>query len=39
MARKGSVCRVTGEWARHLRKSGKRIANKVERRIGKTLTN
>jgi hypothetical protein len=38
MAKKGSVCRVTGEWAKHLRKPGKRIANKVERHSAKVLS-
>jgi len=36
MAKKGSLgCRVTLEWAKHLKKYGKRIANKAERRNGK----
>jgi len=35
MAKKGSTKRVTGEWAKHLRKDGKRIANKTERQSAK----
>ena len=32
MTKKGSTSRTTGEWAKHLRKYGKRQANKKERR-------
>ena len=36
MAKKGSFgCRVSKEWATHLKKHGKRTANKAERRNGK----
>lgn len=37
MARKGSTKIVTKEWAKHLKKSGKRIANKAERKSGKVI--
>ena len=35
MARKGSIKRVTPEWAKHLRKFGKKSANKAERQSAK----
>jgi hypothetical protein len=36
MAKKGTAdTRVTKEWARHLKKHGKRIANKTERKASK----
>lgn len=36
MAKKGTAdFRVTKEWAKHLKKPGKRIANKTERKAAK----
>lgn len=36
MAKKGTAdSRVTQEWAKHLKKHGKRIANKAERKEAK----
>jgi hypothetical protein len=37
MAKKGSLTVVTTEWAKHLRKDGKRQSNKMERKSGKNL--
>ena len=35
MAKKGSTGKVTKEWAKHLKKHGKRQANKAERKGNK----
>jgi len=37
MAKKGSLKVVTTEWAKHLRKDGKRQSNKIERKSGKNF--
>ena len=37
MAKKGSSSKVTKEWAKHLKKTGKRSANKAERKANKVI--